>query len=123
MRIFKSLQTSAPEGCNGMTQYVNESFQVVQLDKFGNYLGPQEVAVTFETEHIRRALRARSLRIVEFSSKEEKVEAKSTKKSKKLDFEQQQVDDEIQVPEVVETVADSTVEEDSPVVAIEPIEI
>jgi hypothetical protein len=123
MRIFKSLQTSVPEGCNGMTQYVNESFQVVQLDKFGNYLGPQEVAVTFENEHISRALRARSLRVVEFFSEEEKVEAKSTKKSKKLDFEHQQVDDEIQVPEVVETVADSAVEEDSSVVAIEPIEI
>jgi hypothetical protein len=123
MRIFKSLQTSAPEGCSGMAQYVNESFQVVQIDKFGNYLGPQEVAVCVENEHIRRAINSGRLRVVEFSSKEEKVEEKSTKKSKKIDAEQQQVDEEIQVPEVVEAVADDVVEEDSPVVATEPTDI
>lgn len=123
MRIFKSIQTSAPEGCDGMAQYVNESFQAVQIDKFGNYLGPQEVAVAVENEHIRRALISGRLRVVEFSSKEEKVEAKSAKKSKKLDIEEQQADEEIQVPEVVETVADDAVEEDSPVVATEPTDI
>jgi hypothetical protein len=88
MKIFKNVQTEAPSGCSGMGQYVNETNRVIQLNVEGDYLGPAEVAVCYESSHVQRAVNNGWLASVGFSSvaKEDASEdVKNAKKTKKTE--------------------------------------
>ena len=120
MKIFKDVQDTAPSGCSGMGQYVNETDRVIQLNAEGDYLGPAEVVVCFESSHVQRAVHHGWLRAVEFSSvaKEDVSEdTKNAKKTKKTETVTESVE-----PAVEEVIPVDAVEEDS-VVATESVDI
>lgn len=120
MKIFKDVQNVAPSGCSGMGQYVNETNRAIQLNADGDYLGPAEIVVCFESSHVRRAVRNGWLVDVGFSSvaKEDVSEdTKNAKKTKKTETAIESVE-----PAVEEVIPVDIVEEDS-VVAIESTDI
>jgi hypothetical protein len=120
MKIFKDVQNTVPSGCSGMGQYVNETDRVIQLNVEGDYLGPAEVAVCYESSHVQRAVNNGWLASVGFSSvaKEDASEdAKNAKKTKKTETAVESVE-----PAVEEVIPTDAVEEDS-VVATESVDI
>jgi hypothetical protein len=120
MKIFKDVQDAAPSGCSGMGQYVNETDRVIQLNAEGDYLGPAEVVICFESSHVQRAVHHGWLAAVGFSSvaKEDVSEdAKNVKKTKKTETVTESVE-----PAVEEVIPIDAVEEDS-VVATESVDI
>lgn len=118
MKIFESLQTSAPSGCEGMSQFINESDATVQVSKQGDYIGPKEVVIAFDNSFIERGIRTHKLRKVEFDVESGKSEPKASKKFKKQDIDDSTL---ISTEENISEETQSSSEEDS-VVATEPTE-
>lgn len=118
MKIFDSLQSSPPSGCENMSQYVNESDSTVQVSKDGDYLGPNKVVIAFDNSFIERGLRSNRLRKVDFDNDKSKLEPKQAKKTKKQESEE--VVDVATEENILDEI-ESSYQEDS-VVATEPTE-
>jgi hypothetical protein len=117
MKIFRTVQSSVPAGCSGMTQYVNETDRPIQVNSTGDYIRGGEVVVCFENSHIQRALRNSWLGVYDFSSPENESASAEPKGGKK--YKKAETAAEVAEPEAEEVVA---TEEDS-VVAIETTDI
>jgi hypothetical protein len=121
MKIFKTPQTSIPSGCNGMTQYVNETDRPIQVNFTGDYIGPGEAVIAIENMHIEIAARNGFLAVYDFSSSEKEVaqnDAKSGKKYKKAETAAETAESEL-----IEAVATEETKQEDSVVAIETTDI